>query len=215
MAKIENILFDWDGCLADTLELWIEAWNETFSGFGVEIGREEVVEKAFRDWEYPVELGIEDIKEFHEGIYRLVDKKMPNCSLNEGALEVVKKLYGAEKKIAVVTSSRVKTIMPAIKATGLTPYVDVILGEENVEKLKPDPEIIQLALTKMGGSSENSIIVGDSVTDMLAGAKAGIARCLYLPKENQRIYNMYTLKQTKPDYTIEHFQELLQILKIV
>ena len=46
--------------------------------------------------------------------------------------------------------------------------------------MKPDPEGLIMCLEAMGASAENSIMVGDSFTDIQAGKAAGMHTCAIL-----------------------------------
>ncbi len=209
---IECVLLDWDGCLANTLELWIRAWKATFADFGVEVNRDEVIEKAFGDWGYAEKKGVEDMEAFVKTIYGYVNRDMPMVELNEGVLSTVKKLQQRGKKLAIVTSSRVSSIMPAVVHNKLDRWISVVLGEEDVEKLKPDPEIIYLAQEQLKCKYRVGLIVGDNQTDVLAGKAAKIETCLYLPLMNRRVYDKELLLASEPDYVIEKFDEVLGLV---
>jgi HAD superfamily hydrolase (TIGR01509 family) len=52
-----------------------------------------------------------------------------------------------------------------------------VTSADDVESAKPDPDLISVALEKAGVRAENAIMVGDTVWDVEASARAGV-RCI-------------------------------------
>jgi haloacid dehalogenase superfamily, subfamily IA, variant 3 with third motif having DD or ED/haloacid dehalogenase superfamily, subfamily IA, variant 1 with third motif having Dx(3-4)D or Dx(3-4)E len=55
--------------------------------------------------------------------------------------------------------------------------ISYILGADNVEKSKPDPEPVLKTLRELGIPAEESIVVGDMPVDIIMGLRAGAATC--------------------------------------
>jgi pyrophosphatase PpaX len=51
----------------------------------------------------------------------------------------------------------------------------VVVGMEDVERHKPDPAPVLLALERLGADAEETIFIGDSPHDLAAGRAAGVA----------------------------------------
>ena len=77
-------------------------------------------------------------------------------------------------KLAVVTSKINETALMGLRLTGLDQFFDVVVALDHVEKHKPDPEPIDLALSKLGSTRQEAIMVGDSDFDILAGKNAQV-----------------------------------------
>jgi len=56
---------------------------------------------------------------------------------------------------------------------GFMEHLDLVLGEDEVARAKPDPEHILAALRKLGVEPKDACMVGDTEYDMLAGIRAG------------------------------------------
>ena len=70
----------------------------------------------------------------------------------------------------------------------LIDYFDIILGADSVTAGKPAPEMLNLALTKLGASKDASVMIGDAITDIQMGINAGVKTigvCSGLTKENK------------------------------
>jgi pyrophosphatase PpaX len=207
-----NILFDWDGCLADSLNLWLKTCKDVFKEFGYEVSSDQIVEKFFHESDGTFGFVIKDPKKFIDSYCRDVNSWMPKVSLNIGVIELLKELKKNEKKIAIVTSTSREAVMPAIRNLGLEGYIDVFLGREDVVLQKPNSEVIKKALLMLEAEKNESIIVGDSDNDIQAGKTAGIKTVLYYPDKNKNFYNLNEVQLEVPDYVISDFSQLLEIV---
>jgi len=79
-------------------------------------------------------------------------------------------------------------------------------NKDNCECRKPKPGMINQMISKYGLSKSNSIIVGDSNKDILAGQAAGIKTIYW-----QQYYNL--IPNCKPDFVIQKLSDMLGILK--
>jgi pyrophosphatase PpaX len=208
---MKTYLFDWDGCIASSLQLWIDAWEQTFSEYGFNFSDREIVTKAFGNWGLPVTLGIKDGAGFIEKMYRRVDAGMPNVKLEPEAKRTLQILKQMNKQIAIITSTRRNSILSAIHRHGLDDIFDVVLGEEDVRKQKPHPEIVLKAMEILKARPANTIVIGDSDKDILAAKNAGTKAGWYYPATHAAIYRYEKLMQYKPDYVFSDFSQILKL----
>lgn len=214
MKKNYNyILFDWDGCLAKTLQIHLDAYKDTFAEYDIFPTDVEVTKQVFGDWNGPAKLGVEDVPTFTDAYLARVVQHFAEAPLYPHALETVKKLKKAGKKIALVTTSTVKLIKPALKKTKMEKYFEFVLAAEDVKEHKPAPEIINKSLAKWKAPKEESIIIGDSKSDLGAANNAKIDAVLFSPKDHDIFYDEKELTETyKPTFVIDDHKELLDIL---
>lgn len=207
--KFNCFLFDWDGCLADTLGLWLESYREVFLEYGLKVTDEQIVAQFGTLGAGPKQLGISVGDECFGKVQSLVVTKLPKVKLNPNALETLKTLKLAGKKIAILTSSTRASILPAVEYYQITSLIDLVLGKEDIVKHKPDPEIVHRSLDYLKCAKEETVIIGDSSKDILCGRAAGISTMIYYPEVNHKYYTEADLKNLKPDLFITDFQELL------
>jgi len=210
--KYKYFLFDWDGSLADTLPIWFEGFKKVFAKHGIVVTNEIIAKEVIGDWQGPERLGITNIEKFFTELEEEVLEKLNNVRLNLGALEVLKAIRAKGGKIAVVTASRKRWVKTALRNNGLRDLVDVFLGKEDVEFVKPDPEAIFKALRLMQGKPEETLMVGDNGKDVMAGRRAGMHTGLYFPKRYEEFYEKETQLSFGATYVIEDFGELEKIL---
>lgn len=208
----QYFLFDWDGCLARTLDVWMDTYTDLYTKAGISITPELIIDHSWGNLaEGPKYFGIENYQEFWTKITAEVQKRVQTVPLYDGAKEIISSLKEQGKKIAIVTSSENKLVEPALKFHQLDTIIDSLVTEKQVTKPKPDPEIVNLAMKNIGANKTETLIIGDSAKDIIAGQNTGIATCLVLHPDNARFYNFDKLKSSNPNHIIEKLKEIESI----
>lgn len=205
-------LFDWDGSLADTLPIWFEAFMKIFAKHGVSVTNEVISREVLGDWSAPERLGVVDTDLFFADLESEVAGKLDKVKLNPGVLEILSLIKKAGGKIAVVTASRKRWVKRALRGNGLRDLVDVFLGKDDVEFVKPDPESLLKALRLMGGNVNKAIMIGDNGKDVVAGKAAGMDTGLYFPKRYEEFYSREVQLNWGATYIFEDFGDLKNTL---
>ncbi len=76
------------------------------------------------------------------------------------------------RQLGLVSAKRRSTIELAFAATAIGHLFDVVVGGDESPNQKPAPDLLLIALERLGASPEQAVYVGDSPFDMTA-AKAG------------------------------------------
>ncbi|MFN7252563.1 MAG: pyrophosphatase PpaX [Anaerobacillus sp.] len=176
MKKIDTILFDLDGTLINTNELIIASFLHTLDHyFPNEYTREKVIQFIGPSLHDSFSGLLPDRVEEMIDMYRSFNHEKHDELVEEyeTVKETVKALHEKGYKLAIVTTKRSDTARMGLKLTGLEPYFPVLVGIDNVEKVKPDPEPLLKALEQLGSSPERAIMVGDSQYDVLGGKNTG------------------------------------------
>jgi pyrophosphatase PpaX len=214
MNNLKYLLLDWDGCMANTLQVWMQTYLSLYKEAGIKVTSKDIVAHSWGNLaQGPRYFGIENYDAFWIKIVNQVKIGVAKVDLYPGVkltLESIKKLG---IPMTIVTSSERKLLVPALKYHGLDQIVDYVVTEEEVRKPKPDPEMLYLALKKMGGEVNSALIIGDSAKDITAGKNGEIKTALMLHPENTRFYNFEKLRELKSDYELNAFSELLTIFK--
>ena len=74
----------------------------------------------------------------------------------------------------IATSSYRKNILPTFRQLGLDNYIDVIVGREDVENVKPDPDLYLTAVQNLNYNPTNCMAIEDSVNGATAAILAGL-----------------------------------------
>jgi len=88
-----------------------------------------------------------------------------------GARRVLERLQG-RAVVGIVTNNEVAEQEEKLDHFGLRPLVNFMVVSAGVGVAKPDPEIFRLALARAGTRPEETVMVGDSWTSDVAGARA-------------------------------------------
>ena len=92
----------------------------------------------------------------------------------DGIHELMLELRRRGHQLSIVTAKRVATVELAFaRLPFLRELTDVLVGAEDTERHKPDPDPVIEALRRLGGSADEAVYVGDSPFDIQAGNAAG------------------------------------------
>ncbi len=212
MKKYKYVLFDWDGCLAKTLDIHLDSYKKTFAEYNIFPEDKTIAQEVFGDWNGPKKLGVNDIEIFTKKYLSRVNETYPTVSLYEGVAKTLDILKNRGKKMALITSSLRSTVQPALENNNLINMFDVFLAAEDVKNHKPDPEMINRALAQLTGNKEQAIIIGDSKSDLGSANNAAVDSLLYYPKHNEMFYNLDILKSYRPTFIVDKFKKILEII---
>jgi 2-phosphoglycolate phosphatase len=112
------------------------------------------------------------------------------------------------QKLAVASNKPTRHVKNILKGLNLLSHFDLLVGPEDVSKSKPDPEMVHFIMNSFRGSTESTIIIGDTDNDILAGKAAGVATCAVTWGYGA----LYRLEELAPDYMISQPLELLQVI---
>jgi len=92
----------------------------------------------------------------------------------DGVPELLRELVRRGHQLGIVTAKRRSTVHLAFdRFPFLTELTDVLVGSEDTERHKPDPDPVLEALDRLGATPEEAVYVGDSPFDIQAGNAAG------------------------------------------
>jgi HAD superfamily hydrolase (TIGR01509 family) len=208
-------IFDWDGTLADTLQVWLDTMQRNLEKLNIELPTEALI-AGLGDWGDMIPLGFpaEKLQEFADATREEAKRELSKAPLYAGARETVELLKSKGKKVALVSASHKNTLPAVLAIHGLQNDFDVIVYGSEVERHKPDPESVLLALERLGNPDKNSVIMlGDSHRDMGAARNAGIDRILYHPPSHHIIHDSEHLQSFEPVVTIESWEEFQEVLQ--
>ncbi len=179
---IKAVIFDMDGVLIDAKEWHYEALNKALRLFGYEISRydhlvtydglptSKKLEMLSMERGMPQKLHrfINDLKQQYT-----VDKIFTDCHplfVHEYALS---NLRADGYKLAVASNSIRNTVDLMMQKSSLLPYLDFFLSNQDVKKGKPDPEIYEVAIAKLGVDPSECLVVEDNKNGIQAAKLAG------------------------------------------
>jgi len=209
--KYQYFLFDWDGCLADTLSLWLRAYDLLLKEKNILLTSDQIVSDFFGGgYEGPQKHGL-DGEEFYVELMPRVSTSLQSVSLHPNVKETLEDLKSKEKKLAIVSTSYSTEVKPALGINKLEDLFDTVVCGDDVTRFKPDPEPLEKAMREIAAYPEETIMIGDSEKDILAGKNTGVATALFYPEVNQKLYIGEVVKSLRADYFFTDFRDLLQL----
>jgi phosphoglycolate phosphatase len=172
------VLFDLDGVLVDTYEVWFHLLNEVASRLGYPAVDREAYRKS---WGQGLE---EDVRKFYPR--HTVEQIREQYALYYGNhLERLTVMEGADAALAalrlpkaVITNSPTPLAERALRIARLYDRFDTVVASDQVPNSKPAPDMVFEACRRLGVAPAEALVVGDSRFDEGAAASAG-ARFLW------------------------------------
>jgi pyrophosphatase PpaX len=126
-----------------------------------------------------------------------------------GMEEVLVRLHEEGRRLGVVTAKRRATVELAFARVPISHLFETVVGGDETEKHKPDPEPLLLAAERMGVDPGTAAYVGDSPFDMRAAKAAGMHA---VAVTWGRIHDRGRLEREEPDAIADSAEELLELL---
>lgn len=208
--KFSNFLFDWDGTLAKTLDVWLDAYKEVLKNRNIlNVIDRDITTKAFGKWQVGLEnIGIKDSDVAIKELVDIANSNMKNVLLYENAIETLSFLKSKDAKLAIISSSPRDMLDFGLKKYDLEKYFDVIVTRHDVVNGKPHREMVDKVLKTIGGDTSKTVIVGDTESDIQTAKNSDTKSILFYPDHNQLFYDKEYLMKYSPDYVIGDLLEL-------
>ena len=116
--------------------------------------------------------------------------------------------WSGKLDMAVLTNKPIDMTRAILSGLALDRHFVDVLGGDSLESKKPDPEgLLHIMKTRKAGPGE-TIIVGDSRNDVIAGRRAGVRSCGVT-------YGLGAdgFGEHPPDFTIDRFPELFERIR--
>lgn len=182
MSKIKAVIFDMDGVLIEAKDWHYESLNKALGLFGMEISRydhlvtydglptKKKLEMLSLERGLPKGLHnfINDMKQQYtmEIIYSQCKPRF----YHEYALS---KLKNEGYKLAVASNSIKQTVVSMMEKASLMEYLEFYLSNQDVTHGKPNPEMYNTAMSRMGLAPDECMIVEDNENGIKAARASG------------------------------------------
>ena len=207
--RIRAVLFDLDGTLIDSAEDIGLALRKTLK----DIGLEELYPDDVRKY---IGGGVKALLErvlgdkFREEYVELfrrhyLSNPVVYTKPYEGVPEVLEELKKRNVKLAVVSNKLEELSREILKRLNLLDYFDFVAGGDTFPEKKPSPLPVLKSLEVLGEEAEDSLIVGDTEADIVAGKSAGTKTAL-------ASWGYVRLNSEKPDFVFKKPAEILSVL---
>ncbi len=174
---LQAVLLDIDGTVLDTREFIFAAFEHAFVHHKLPPPPREELSRH---------VGQRELQDIYSGFAEQFSSAMTEMHRDfqranlhlaipfPGAAEALAKLTGAGLRLAAVTSRSQRTSVHTLELADVARYFETVVSAEDVQRLKPDPEPLLVALERLGCPPEASAMVGDTAADVEAGRAAGV-----------------------------------------
>jgi HAD superfamily hydrolase (TIGR01509 family) len=206
MTKV--IIFDFDGTLADTIDILLSITNRLSAEFGFKSAtKEELAQLSnLNSWQILQYSGISIFK-FPLLIRRLkaeLHSEVPHIQLFPGIKEVLLELKKRGFQLGIITSNSRENVLGALEKNGLQDTFTFIYSGSTFGKHK----VINKWLRIENINPEKVVYVGDEIRDIDAAKKTGIK----VIAVGWGFNSPQALAAQNPDFLIERPQELIEIM---
>ena len=171
-------ILDVDGTLVDSNYQHAIAWFRAFREHGVTppiwrihrhigMGGDQLVGAVAGD-----EVEAEHGDAIRDGEGRCYAELIGEVCPFEGAAELIATLAGCGIEVVLASSAKEDEVERYIELLGCTELISAYTTSDDVERTKPEPDLIHAALERIAGA--DAVMVGDSTWDVEAARRAGV-----------------------------------------
>ena len=220
--KTELIIFDWDGFLAKSLHIWLDAFQSGYSSFDIRPNNAEISSR-FGHWGEAYKLAnLYDIQKLNDFARSKAIPKLDRVELYQGAtetLDLVSSLRNASNLSGAVlwTGSHHDAIQSPLEYHGITDIFDLIITRTDPVLPKPNSEAIGYAAKylDLDVRPEQVVVFGDTNNDVLSAKNFCARSVLFLPPDNLEIYGadqVASFEALQPDFIVRSHKEVHRLL---
>ena len=174
--KFPVVLFDLDGTLVDSAAVILGSFHHA---------TETVLRRRFPDEQILSQVGgtnlasqmaLLDADHVDElvHVYRAHNDLQPEVACFDGVLDVLQQLKSEGRRLGVVSAKLRPTVERIFAAAGMNALFDVVVGSDDTELHKPEPEPVLQAIELLGADPADAAYVGDSPFDVAAARAARV-----------------------------------------
>jgi HAD superfamily hydrolase (TIGR01549 family) len=181
MHKVRGVILDVDGTLVDSNDAHAQAWVEALAESGIEVAFSKVRRLIGMggDKLLPTSCGIavgspEGGKVARRRQQIFMERYMPQSKPFPSADELLQRMHDDGLKLTVASSAKPDELKALLHICGADKYIESKTSFEDAERSKPDPDVVQEALARLGMANTEACMLGDTPYDIGAAHKAGV-----------------------------------------
>lgn len=212
--QLKAVLFDFDGTLVSSMEMYVRIFGECLTEQGVTPGDPDTIRHfAFQSLEVIFEklAKILDVEQFKASFLKkeLAMNTHEHLPLVVEVPSLLAWLKSENLKIAIVSSKLRSPIEDLIEKYEIAQHIDLVVGRDDVSATKPDPEPILHACALLDCQPHETLYVGDTLVDLTATREAGSTFIGVLTGACTR----KDFEKAKADYIVSHAGEAAEIVR--
>lgn len=217
---IRAVIFDLDGTLIDTKEIFFLIVERAFEKLRIPIVSRPTMVEAAAEGEFNWDMILPEASKGNQGdilsrIRAAIDEISPflfeKNRLIEGAAELLRTLSAANMVLGMVTSTRARHMglkLGPLEEAGLEELFQTVVTADDAERQKPAPDPLLECARRLGIAPGHCLYVGDMRMDIRAGKSAGMRTIGVLTGFDTRT----TLEAEEPDMILDSVASLKEWL---
>lgn len=186
---MKAVIFDFDGTIVDTEKIWLDVYSQLITEkynytvpteiFGLCIGTTDTILYNHLRENIDPKITREELAPLAE---QLIGEQMAFLQPRPGVVELLSDFANQGLRLAIASGSKKKWITPFLQRNNLLHFFEEIRCADDVENLKPHPELYLAALEALQLDAQECFAIEDSVN----GAKSALAanlQCFVVPSE--------------------------------
>ena len=209
------VIFDLDGTLVDSIELYYRDLREIFLRVGLSPVPErevlEVMRAGLSPWDAFIPQDMPNRKAFIDRCIAIDRETWPalyqeEARLFPGSRPTIEFLHQKGIRLGIVTSGWEENneINHLLAKEGVAPYIDAIIMKPDTKRAKPAPDPILLCLERIAVNPASALYVGDAPDDIRAGQAAGTQTAAVL----SGVGTHAMLRSLNPDWILKGVDEI-------
>ena len=181
MTHIHAVIFDVDGTLVDSNDAQARSWVDALKEFGYSVPYEKVrpLIGMGGDKVLPETIGVQKDSEKGKQISKrrseiFKEKYLPNVKPFPDAQKLLDRMRERGLKLAIATSAQPDDLRPLLQIVGAADLIEDKTTARDVKNSKPDPDVMQVALKRVGYPPNEVVMIGDTPYDIEAARKVGV-----------------------------------------
>lgn len=181
MRRYEAVLLDVDGTLVDSNDAHAQAWVEALGnhGYDLALSRARMLIGMGGDKLIELVTGIpagskRNAQISHDRSELFREKWLRAVRPLVGSRELVLRLRAEGYKYAIASAAKDEELGPLLEIADIADLVPVRTTSSDVDRSKPDPDIIEAAFGRLMAERSRTVMVGDTPYDVRAGKAASI-----------------------------------------
>ena len=180
MTNIKGAIFDCDGTLLDSMQMWVNVEKEYLIRSGA-TPRPDLIDslRKFSSYEvaeyFKYEYGLnKTVEQIIAGRYALIEEYyFQKATLKDAVVPVLEALRKRGVRMCVATATDKYLVEPALRNCGILEYFERIVTCDEEKTTKTRPDIFIRAAAYMGTEISDTIVVEDALHAIKSAKKAG------------------------------------------
>ena len=178
---VKAVIFDVDGTLIDSVDFHARAWRDAFGEFGHDIdlatirgqigkGGDLLVPALLPDID---EAAAKRISEQHGALFKEI--YLDGIRAFADATAMIERVHATGRRVVLASSAKQEELAHYVALLGVETLLAATTSIDDVGASKPEPDIFGVALDKIGVAPSRALVVGDTIYDVDAARRAGVA----------------------------------------